>query len=100
MQARRATKVPPPDPTYTDEIRLGRNFIRSGDTVKVRPSKEGKRDGFKAIFKRAKLDDNGDVKWVDVIGGAHDRRQERSLRLDRIQRVAQTRQGESLGRAR
>jgi hypothetical protein len=83
------------DPLYVDEVRHGRNFIRKGDTVKVRPSREGRKDGFTAVFRGAKLDDDGNVRWVDVIGGPRGRVQHlRSFPLDRIRRLAQTRDGE------
>lgn len=46
----------------------GRHMIREGDTVHVGPSKPGKRDGFDAVFLRAKVD-AGQLAEVEVYGG-------------------------------
>lgn len=78
------------------EVRVGRNFIRAGDTVRVRPSAPGRRDGYLARFQHAELDDAGNVRWVEVVGGPRGRHATRSLRLDRIERVAQTKHGERI----
>jgi hypothetical protein len=76
-----------------EEIRLGRNFVRAGDVVRVTASREGKRDGFRAIFRHAVLDDDGQVKHVEVYGAPGQRAKAfRTFTLDRIQRVAQSRQ--------
>lgn len=41
------------------EVRHGRNFIRHNDVVRVLPSKPGKHDGFKALFRYADEDKGG-----------------------------------------
>lgn len=79
------------------EIRLGRNFIRPGDTVRVLPSRPGRRDGFLATVREIVVDDSGSVKHVEVMGGPNGRpRAFHALRLERIARVAQTKARERL----
>lgn len=41
------------------EFRLGRNFVRKGDMVRVSPSRAGKHDGFVARFVYADNDRGG-----------------------------------------
>lgn len=45
--------------TIITEYRVGRNFIRLGDTVRVLPSKPGRRDGFRATVTRIEALDDG-----------------------------------------
>lgn len=82
------------------QYRSGRNFIRVGDTVKVKPA-PGKRNGFKAVVRAIKVDeDTGAVGEVEVFGGSAGRAMARTFRADRIERVAQTRRGERMAKAR
>jgi len=78
------------------EIRVGRNFIRKGDTVKVKavPGRPGQaaQSGFLAKFLYAVVNDDDSIRYVEVVGGRNGAN--RSLKLDRIKRVAQTRKGE------
>jgi len=74
------------------EFRLGRNFIRVGDLVHIKPSKPGKRDGFDARVLRIRGNQSAGVTGVDVAdprnGGL------RTLLPERIERRAQTKAGE------
>lgn len=74
-----------------DTWRVGRNFIRTGDTVKVLPSRPKKKDGGPATVLRMYLDDAGEK--VATVLVRHEGK-ERFYRADRIARVAQTRNGE------
>ena len=83
------------------EIRLGRNFIREGDTVKVLPSRPGKRDGFVAKFLYATVNEDGSINYVEVLGAPTGRCPAwRSLPVERIGRVSQTKGGEKVERTR
>lgn len=75
------------------EYRQGRNFVRVGDVVHVRPSKPGKRDGFdsKVLRIRGTLTAVTDVDVVDPRNG-----NVRTLPAARIARKAQTKAGERL----
>jgi hypothetical protein len=87
-------------PTKTDTIRDpqgGRNMIRQGDIVRVRPSRPGARDGFNATFRTATVDDDGNVVDIEVYGGHGGRAAIRTLRPERIQRRAQTRHTDPAG---
>lgn len=75
------------------EYRTGRNFIRIGDVVRVRP-RPGRRDGFEARVRPIRADSAGEVSEVEVFGGPAGRSAVRTFRPDRIERVAQTRNGE------
>ena len=66
----------------------GRNLIRSGDVVFVAPSRPGRRDGFEATFKFAKVV-NGHVEYCEVYGGPIGRASMRSIRPERIRRRSQ-----------
>jgi hypothetical protein len=71
-----------------DEVRLGgRNFIRPGDVVRVKPSRPAKHDGFDALVRRI-VDTQGGVE-VEVFGGAHGRAAVRTFTLDRLERRRQ-----------
>lgn len=75
------------------QYRAGRNFIRVGDTVKVKPM-PGRRNGFKAVVRAISIDEgSAEVVEVEVFGGPAGRAMTRTFRAERIQRVAQTRQG-------
>ncbi len=81
---------PPLSKGQAASYRVGRNFIRLGDTVKVKPSKPRKRDGFIGTVTRIELADDPTAppKAVHVVGqekGASFR----ALRPERIQRMAQ-----------
>ena len=50
------------------EYRTGRNFIRIGDIVRVRP-RPGRRDGFEAKVRAILADERGEVTEIEVFGG-------------------------------
>ncbi len=82
------------------EFRRGRNFIRVGDVVRVK-ALPGKRNGFEAKVRGIAVDgQTGEPVEVEVFGGARGRGMIRTLRADRIERVAQTRRGEPRERGR
>lgn len=82
------------------QYRTGRNFIRVGDTVKVRAT-QGKRNGFKAVVRGIRLDEGtGEVAEIEVYGGPPGHAMARTLRPERIQRVAQSRNGNRKGQSR
>lgn len=80
-----------------DAFRHGRNFVRVGDVVHVKPSRPGRRDGFDAHVISIRARDIGGVPnvvtGVDVVdpysGGV------RTVTVDRVERKAQTRGGEA-----
>jgi hypothetical protein len=74
--------------TRLTEIRLGRNFVRVGDVVRVTPSRPRKRDGFTGKVVTIRGTDAGVATHVDVADPRHNLR---TLDLGRIRRVAQTR---------
>lgn len=77
-----------------NEYRQGRNFIRVGDVVRVKPL-PGKRNGFEAKVRAITVDEEtGEPIEIEVFGGYRGRAMVRTFRPDRINRVAQTRQGE------
>lgn len=80
------------------EYRLGRNFIRVGDVVKVTPSSPGKHDGFEARV-LAIYDQDGEIVF-QLLGGTRGRLHTRFIRAERIRRVAQVRGGERRERKR
>jgi len=69
------------------ELRVGRNFVRVGDVVKVTPSKPRKHDGFLTTLRSFEVNGDGEIIGFNCTGrdGAS-----RSLTLDRLQRVQQT----------
>lgn len=73
------------------EWRLGRNFVRPGDVVKVLPPADRRGTSFEARVEAIVADDSGDVKWLEVRGGSRGRVQFHAVRPDRIKRVAQIR---------
>lgn len=77
------------------EFRIGRNFVRLGDVVHVKPSRPGKHDGFDSPVKRIRGNQSAGVSGVDVVnpatGGVH------TVTADRIERRAQTKGGERRG---
>lgn len=84
------------------EVRVGRNFIRVGDTVHIKPSKPKKTDGFDArVTRMYRL---GEEVQVEVFGGRTDRGGHqighglRTFTLDRIVRRRQTINGEKIER--
>jgi hypothetical protein len=70
-----------------DEVRVGRNFIRVGDVVKVK-SRPGKRDAHEGTVRQ--IQDRGDRIVLQVIAS----KRFEYHGMDRIERVAQTRNGE------
>ncbi|HSH62229.1 MAG TPA: hypothetical protein VK988_21795 [Acidimicrobiales bacterium] len=76
------------------EYRTGRNFIRVGDVVRVRAT-AGKRNGFMATVRAIFVDERtNEVAHVEVFGGRAGQAMVRSFCPERIERVAQTRNGE------
>ncbi len=76
------------------EYCTGRNFIRVGDVVRVRPE-PGKRNGFMAKVRAILVDEQTrEVIEVEVFGGRAGRAMVRTFCPERIERVAQTRNGE------
>lgn len=75
--------------TTTDKFKLGRNYVRLGDHVKVKPSRPGKHDGFKGRVCLIRTDAAGGVTSLDI---PDQRGGMRTIPIDRIQRVAQSRQ--------
>lgn len=72
------------------EVRLGRNFIRKGDVVRLAPSKPGKRDGGEATVEKIMETTEGYEFHTILTGG----RGFKVVRQDRIHRVQQVRGGE------
>lgn len=68
-----------------------RNFIRVGDVVKVLPSSPGKSDGFEARVREIAVDEAGEVRHLEVIGGSRGKVAVRFIKPERIARVAQLR---------
>lgn len=72
------------------EVRVGRNFIRVGDIVRVTPSSPGRRDGF--LAKVTGMRRTADGLEFNLFGAPKGRPvAARTMRAGRIQRVAQTR---------
>lgn len=75
------------------EVRHGRNFIRSGDLVRVRPSRAEKHDGFLAKFLYADTDKGGMfyalLEYVQI-DGRPEPCQYRFVKPDRVKRLATT----------
>lgn len=73
------------------EYRPGQGVIHLGDRVRIRPT-PGRRNGFDAIVQRIRIDETtGEVREVEVFGGARGRAMFRTFRPDRIERVARHR---------
>lgn len=80
--------------TEITEYRVGRNFIRVGDRVHVKPSRPGKKDGFDSKVKRILANPDGSpqaLELTDPRNGAT-----RTLRPERIERKRQTKNGDAL----
>ena len=79
----------------TEQIRIGRNFVRIGDLVRVTKGGADKQ-GFDAKVHRINLRSDGAVE-LDVLYTRGHRRAGtlRTLPLDRIKRKAQTKNGEA-----
>lgn len=81
-------------PTRADiaEYRVGRNFIRVGDTVRCKPLAGS---SFKARVTRiTRIGDDDSTIEVSVFGGSKGRGAHRTFSAERITRLAQTRAGE------
>lgn len=70
------------------EVRHGRNFIRAGDLVRVKPSRSGKHDGFTAKFLYSNETGNFALQELDY-SGSHVAF--RFIEACRIKRLATTR---------
>lgn len=75
--------------TEIEEIRVGRNFIRKGDVVRVTPSSPGKRDGGLATLQKITEHPEAGLEFHVVL-----KAKQRVFRANRIKRVAQVRGGE------
>ena len=75
------------------EYRVGRNYIRIGDTVHVKPSRPGRHDGFDS--KVLRIRGNAVVGAVSVDVTDPHNGNVRTLPTERIERKAQTKGGES-----
>lgn len=74
-------------PANLPEFRKGRNFVRVGDRVHVRPSKPGRRDGWDTYVLQIRAVD-GKPAYVDV---SDKRGGRRTIPIERVERRAQTR---------
>ena len=74
-------------PVKVSEVRHGRNFIRSGDLIRVKPSRTGKHDGFVARFLNAE-DGIYALQQLDTGGRPM---AFRFVRAERVRRLATTR---------
>lgn len=85
------THAPAAVATLLDSIALGgRNHVRSGDQVRVLPSKPGRHDGFVADVRRIVATPSGLVE-VEVLGAPVGRpRAFRTFTPDRLRRVRRT----------
>lgn len=72
------------------EIRHGRNFIRAGDLVRVKPSRQGRHDGFLARFRFAREDRGGLYYELHELDSRGRYQACRSIRPERVRRVATT----------
>ncbi len=82
------------------EYKVGRNFIRVGHVVKVRPSRPRHRDAFEGKVAAIRADDSGTVQEVDVHGDGSVNWATRTVRPERVERVAQVRGGQPRERKR
>ena len=74
------------------EIRHGRNYVRVGDLVKVRPSRDGKHDGFVARFLYADTDRGGTFYALQELDHGGRPVVFRFLKPERVKRLAMTKQ--------
>jgi hypothetical protein len=74
------------------EDRTGRNFIRIGDIVRVRP-RAARRDGFEVKVRAVLPDESGELAEIEVFGGPGGCHAIRTVRPERIERRAWTRHG-------
>jgi hypothetical protein len=83
--------------TEISEVRVGRNWLRIGDRVRVRPRRAHGRDGFDGRVTRLLRYPDGHVE-VEVRGTRNGRAVTgRTVVLDRVRRRAQTRNGNRIG---
>lgn len=73
------------------EVRHGRNFIRKGDLIRVRPSRDGKHDGFVARFLYAAEDRSPHYALQELDHGGKPVAF-RFVRPERVKRLAMTKQ--------
>lgn len=74
------------------EVRHGRNFIRSGDLVRVRPSRDGKHDGFVARFLYGYTDRGGEVYALQELDSGGKAVAFRFKKPEVVRRLAMTKQ--------
>lgn len=82
-------------PEYTEELRLGRNFVRKGDLVRVRPpdGAPAGTHGYQARFQYADVDKGGQyvvVFEMEKCEGVLQYARIRTVKPDRIERKATT----------
>lgn len=81
-----ASRIVGPPPM---SFKIGRNYVRIGDRVHVRRSREGRRDGFDTVVV-AITEQGGEVISIDC----RDKRNNlRTIPVERVERKAQTRNG-------
>lgn len=80
------------DEPRLSEVRHGRNFIRSGDLVKVRPSRDGKHDGFVARFLYGFSDKGGETYALQELDSGGKPVAFRFKRPEVVRRLAMTNQ--------
>jgi hypothetical protein len=71
-----------------DEVRMGRNWLRSGDPCRVSPSRPNKRDGGVGKFLSVDVNEDGEPEVFNVFLKG----QFRSLRPGRVSRVVSTKE--------
>lgn len=74
------------------EIRHGRNFIRTGDLIRVKPSRDGKHDGFLAKFLFAEEDGGGTFYALQELDTGGKPVAFRFTKPERVRRLAMTKQ--------
>jgi hypothetical protein len=74
------------------EDRTGRNFIRIGGIVRVRP-RAARRDGFEVKVRAVLPDESGELAEIEVFGGPGGCHAICTVRPERIERRAWTRHG-------
>lgn len=91
MRGRIGKRAQLSDEQRLTEIRHGRNFIRAGDLVRARPSRDGKHDGFVARFLYAGHDKSPYYAVQELDAGGKPVAF-RFLKPERVKRLAMTKQ--------
>lgn len=72
------------------EVRHGRNFIRTGDLVRVKPARSGRHDGFVGKFKYADEDKGGLYYALQELSSGGRHVAFRFIKPERVRRLATT----------